>query len=272
MERLKNFFLSERNIMLAILMNAVVIFFMYFPQLKGNLTLEILDNLFLFFFVIEATVKLHVLKPRHYFSFGWNRFDFFIVLASMPTLLTHIVPMPNTSLLIVLRLFRLIRLIRFLRFVPNLGKIVEGLSRAIRASVFVLAALLVLNFLLAIFTCHFYAETAPQYFGDPLISAYSIFQMFTVEGWNEIPAAIARSTDNPLVIGFSRLYFVLIVLMGGIFGMSLANAVFVDEMTIDNNRLLEEKIDTLQSEIAELKSLLINAGSDPADTAKMNGE
>ncbi len=48
----------------------------------------------------------------------------------------------------------------------------------------------------------------------------------------------------------------LVVLLGGVFGMSLANAVFVDEMTMDNNDALEQKIDRLQMEIQDLKALL----------------
>jgi len=38
--------------------------------------------------------------------------------------------------------------------------------------------------------------------------------------------------------------------------MSLANAVFVDEMTMDNTLELEAKIDRLQLEIGELKQLM----------------
>jgi len=45
-------------------------------------------------------------------------------------------------------------------------------------------------------------------------------------------------------------------LMGGIFGMSLANAVFVDEMTMDNNLELEQKIDRLQEQIQALTEML----------------
>ena len=44
-------------------------------------------------------------------------------------------------------------------------------------------------------------------------NAYSIFQLFTIEGWNEIPAAIAGATESPLVIGITRLYFVIIVII-----------------------------------------------------------
>lgn len=258
MKNLRQIFLSERIVMVVILLNALIVFMMYFPAYNNNLTLELIDHAFLLFFIIEVIVKLSVFKPRQYFSISWNRFDFAIVVASLPSILVYFFPVPNTSLLIILRLFRLIRLIRFIRFIPDLNKVMLGLGRALRASIFVLLALLVLNFLLAIFTCHFYAGIAPEYFGDPLLSAYSIFQMFTVEGWHEIAGAIAEKTGSPLLMGITRFYFVLVVLVGGIFGMSLANAVFVDEMTMDNTRTLEDKVDKLHREILELKEMLKN--------------
>lgn len=262
---LKRLFLSERNMMVAILLNALIIYLMYFPSLEEDVWLEIIDQFFILLFLVEAVVKLQVSKPKAYFKDPWNRFDFIIVVASLPTLMMHFFPIPDTSLLLLLRLFRLIRLIRFIKFVPHLGKILAGLGRALRASLFVLLALFFLNFLLAIFTCHFYGEQAPQFFGDPLVASYSIFQLFTVEGWNEIPAAITKETQHPVVIGVTRLYFALVVLIGGIFGMSLANAVFVDEMTMDNTDVIEEKINTLQSQIADLKALLENATANKLD-------
>jgi len=114
--------------------------------------------------------------------------------------------------------------------------------------------------MLALFTCHFYGEIAPEYFGNPAISSYTIFQLFTVEGWNEIPNEVLDGSNNPIFSGVTRFYFVLIVLVGGIFGMSLANAVFVDEMTMDNNQELEKKIDNLENKIDELKKLLDKEG------------
>jgi voltage-gated sodium channel len=294
MNYLKELFLVEKNVLIAILINAIVICLLYFPEYEDNFYLTFIDHIFIVFFLIEAIVKIYTFKPSAYFASNWNRFDFFIVVVSLPSLLVNIMPLPDTSLFLILRLFRLARLVRFIHFVPNLTKIILGLGRAIKASVFVLLALLFFNFLLSIFTCHFYAKVAPEYFGNPLISSYSIFQMFTVEGWNEIPATIAKKMmikndekvfeeagieqgseliieELPpsvqeelkrtrrragLMIGLTRFYFVLVVLVGGIFGMSLANAVFVDEMTMDNNDLLEQKIDSLQGEIAEIKELL----------------
>lgn len=50
------------------------------------------------------------------------------------------------------------------------------------------------------------------------------------------------------------------VLAGGICGMSPAGAVFVNELTFGHNQVREDKTNHLQKEIAELKSILINAG------------
>lgn len=255
--------------MMAIAINAVIIFLLYFPQIEQNypafyLFLEIVDYCFILLYILEAIIKISVLKPATYFADRWNVFDFIIVVVSLPSLF-HFMPflgILDTSVLKILRLFRLVRLFRFVLFIPHLEQLIAGSVRAIKASVFVILVLFVLNFLLALFTCHFYGELLPDFFGDPLVSSYHIFQAFTLEGWNEIPNAIAEAAETQhvpyaeLIIGFTRIYFVLIVLFGGIFGMSLANAIFVDEMTIDNNAVLEEKIDKLQEQITQLQVLI----------------
>ncbi len=257
---IRKFILKERNILWAIFINSFVIFMLYFPQYSKNWWLIGFDHLFILFFLLEVTIKWKEHGRKAYFDKAWNVFDFVLVMGSLPSLLVDFLPVPDTSLLMVLRIFRLIRVLRFVRFVPNIGKVLKGLGRALRASVFVFIALLILNFLLALLSCHLFGHLAPDYFGDPLISAYSIFQMFTLEGWNEIPIAIAQSMNSPFLVGMMRLYFVVTVLSGGIFGMSLANAVFVDEMTMDNNLELEQKIDNLQAQVRELTDLLRNKG------------
>ena len=254
--RLTRFFLSEKVMLIAIILNAVGIILYYFPAFHGNLWLRLFDHFFILLFAAEALIKIKYFGWRRYWKVWWNRMDFIIVLLSFPSLLENAELWPDASWLLILRLFRLLRIVRFIAFVPHIESFVAGLGRALRASVFVIILLFGLNVLLAVFTCHFYGVIAPEYFGNPLMSSYSVFQMFTVEGWNEIPAVIVERTENPLYAGLTRFYFVIVVLFGGIFGMSLANAVFVDEMTMDNNDKLEDKIDELQKQIAELKAIL----------------
>jgi len=270
----KQLFLEEKNMMIAVALNSLVIFFLYFPQIRLDhesvyWTLEYIDLIFVIIFLVEAIVKIQHYGFKGYISDNWNKFDLLIVVVSLPALFTFIPFFSghDTSFLKILRLGRMIRLIRFMSFVPRMELIVAGLSRALKASVFVMIALIFLNFILALFTCHFYGKTAPDYFSDPAISMYYIFQLFTVEGWNEIPQIVIEEhqslnedTVNPIFAGATRFYFILVVLMGGIFGMSLANAVFVDEMTSDNNKDVENKLEEMKNQIAELKELIERKG------------
>jgi len=255
---MKKIFLSEKIILLAIIANAVIIFWMSFPSWRDNNQLKLIDDFFIIFFLLEALVKISALGTKAYFKDNWNRFDFALVVGSLPALLSAFLPIPNTSILLIFRLLRLIRLIKFLWFIPHLKHILVGLGRAFKASIFVLLILAFLNLLLSIISCQLFGENVPALFETPITSSYTIFQMFTVEGWNEIVEQVEQSdsTRSAANIAGIRMYFVIIVLFGGIFGMSLANAIFVDEMTIDNNAVLEEKIDVLQEKIEELQRTL----------------
>ena len=46
-----------------------------------------------------------------------------------------------------------------------------------------------------------------------------------------------------------RIYFVLILILGGIIGLSLVNSIFVDAMVSDNNDELEDKVKQLNDKI-----------------------
>jgi len=263
--------------MVAIAINSIIIFLLYFPQIHTGYpvlysVLEFIDYFFIVIFLVEAVIKIKSLGVKTYFGDNWNVFDFFIVVVSLPALLIFLPHAigpptsfltPHTSFVKILRLGRMIRLIRFLTFVPRMDIIMVGLSRALKASVFVMIALIFLNFILALFTCHFFSDVAPQYFYDPALSMYYIFQLFTIEGWNEIPQVVIEGHDTMhgddasyIFAGLTRFYFMLVVLVGGIFGMSLANAVFVDEMTSDNNKEVEDRLKEMKIQINELKEML----------------
>ncbi len=256
---MKIIFLNEKIILSAIILNALVIFLLAFPSLKMHPGLIHFDNLFVLYFTIEAIIKIRDRGFKQYIRINWNKFDFLIVVFSLPLLLESFIPIAHSaSIITIFRLFRLLRVIRFFRFVPNLNHILVGLARAFRASVFVFVVLIFLNFIFSVLTTYIFSHHLPEYFGDPIISSFTIFQMFTLEGWNEIPAAISAKTDLSVIqINMARLYFSAVVLLGGIFGMSIANAIFVDEMTMDNNAQLETKIDKLQDQIDRLEQFLM---------------
>ena len=194
-----------------------------------------------------------------YLGNGWNRFDFLVVIISIPVLLRPFIDLPDTGIILTLRLGRLFRLFRVMRFIPNREHLYTGIKRALRASVGVFLAILLLNIILALGATELFGEFDPEHFGNPLMSSYSLFQVFTVEGWYEIPATIAAAADaqgKPWMGVLARLYFLGSVTVGGLLGLALANAVFVDEMMEDNNDELEQKVDTLTEEVRALRKLL----------------
>ncbi len=50
-------------------------------------------------------------------------------------------------------------------------------------------------------------------------------------------------------IALVRMYFVFLLIFGGIIGLSLVNSVFVDAMVSDNNDALEEEVRRLNEKI-----------------------
>lgn len=250
---LRKIFLNEIIIIYVIVANSILLFAMGFPELHEVRLLDRIDHFFTFFFLTELILKVYYYGWKEYISSSWNRFDFILVVISLPSMLELFISLPDISYLLVFRLLRVLRILRFLRFIPNITGMLEGIKRAARASVFVLIVLLIYNLLLAVLSSYFFHDVAPEFFANPLLSFYSIFQIFTVEGWNEIPATIVANTPGQFWTPFlTRVYFLMIVLTGGIFGISIVNAIFVDEMTMDNNDALEAKMDALNQKVDEL--------------------
>lgn len=251
MKLFNKIFLNEWVIIAAILLNSVTLFLMGFQHMHGFL--DNVDHFFTFFFLFEVIAKTANLGWRKYINVAWNKFDFILVVISFPSLLETFVAIPDVSYLLVFRLLRVLRILRFMRFIPNITKMIAGIQRAFRASAFVFAALFIYNVLLAVLSTYLFRVEAPEIFGDPMLSLYAIFQIFTLEGWNEIPATvIANSDPDSWFPAFTRLYFLLVVVTGGIFGFSIVNAIFVDEMVMDNNEKLEDKVDRLDKKLDQL--------------------
>ncbi len=226
---------------------------MGFPGLQDSLFLEGVDLIFTLFFALEAFFKIRMYGWYLYSRNSWNRFDFFLVAISFPSLFAFLAFVPDVSFLLVFRILRILRILRFLKFIPNIKEMFAGIQRAFRASIFILIVLFIYNLLLAVLSTFLFAGIAPEFFGNPMLSLFSIFQIFTVEGWNDIPREmISQLPDGSIAGAFIRAYFVLIVLSGGIFGFSIVNAIFVDEMVKDNNDSLEKKVEDLHRKIDKL--------------------
>lgn len=249
---LRKIFLNEWVVVWAIIGNSVMLFLMGFEQFKHVNVIDRLDHSFTFFFIIEVLVKIREKGWRNYIADGGNKFDFVLVSISIPSLFEIFMTVPDMSYLLAFRLLRVLRILRFMRFIPNIKQMIAGIQRAFRASIFVFAALLIYNVLLAILSTYLFHVEDPEHFSNPFRALFSIFQIFTLEGWYEIPNAIEAANPGSWKAAFARVFFLLVVLTGGIFGFSIVNAIFVDEMVQDNNDFLEAKVDELSTKLDQL--------------------
>lgn len=259
MKRLINRLISDRVVYSIIILNAVVLFLQSFQGFPREVSegLYVIDYSCTVFFVFEMVAKIRIAGFGPFWRDWWNRFDFTIVLLSSPMLISPILHLEWIGLILVLRTARLIRLMRLLRFIPNIDSIWRGISRAMLASIGVFYALFLYLFILTLFATYFYQDIAPEHFGNPLKSFYSMFQLLTVEGWYEIPNTIARNAGTQTAF-LSKLFFSFCVFTAGVLGLSIANAVFVDEMVEDNTDDLEDKMDDLQEQLDRIEDQVMS--------------
>jgi len=246
---MRRIFTSDRIIFPVLILNILVLFLLSFEGLKTYFPiLEIIDLSCTLFFLIEAIMKIRLYGWRNYITSNWNKLDFAIVLLTTPSLLVLFLPIPDFTFLLVLRVVRIVKFFRFLQFVPHLQDLLIGVGRSLKASLFVLAGFFFYNLIVSLFTYYLFRDLAPKHFSNGFESFYIIFKIFTMEGWYEIPDAIAQN-GAPWMSAATRIYFMLIVLTGGIFGFSIVNAIFVEEMISNENDELEERLIRVESKL-----------------------
>ena len=256
-EKIRQVLLNERFILVVILINSVLIY----AQVSGyeNYFMGILETICTCIFLFEMIVKHKEYGVKGYWSDGWNRLDGSLVILSLPSVAALFVPndMADLSFLMIFRLLRVLRFFRVLHFFPNFTKVIEGFKRAMRESYAILLSFLVIIIIFGLLNCSLFRDADPMRFGTPLRSIYAVFQICTVEGWYEIPNAIAEYYGiTTMAAEFVRLYFCFQLILGGIIGMSFINSIFVDAMVQDNNDEVSQKIDELQKTLDEIKRKL----------------
>ena len=134
----------------------------------------LIDQLCLAVFVVEILAKI-VAKGWRFFRGGWNLFDFAVVGVAL---------VPAGHGLSVLRALRVLRVLRVISVAPRLRRVVEGFLTALpgMASVFLLMALIF--YVGAVIATTLFGAAFPVWFGDLGRSAYTLFQVMTLESWS----------------------------------------------------------------------------------------
>ncbi len=136
--------------------------------------LVLIDKLILSVFVVEIVLRIIVHRAR-FFADPWSLFDFAIVAIAL---------LPNTGALSVMRALRILRVLRLISVVPSLRRVIGGLIAALPGLGSIVLLMTLIFYVFAVMATKLYGATFPDWFGSIALSAYTLFQIMTLESWS----------------------------------------------------------------------------------------
>ena len=208
---------------------------------KVGLLIGFLDRICLAIFVVELVLKLLVYRLS-FFRDGWNIFDFVIVAVSL---------VPAAQSLSVLRSLRILRILRVVSVALRLRRVVEGFITALpgMASVFLLMG--IIFYIGSVISTQLFSTDFPQWFGSLAQSAYSLFQIMTLESWS---MGIVRPVME--VYPYAWAFFVPFIMVTTFAVVNLLVGLIVNSMQDAHSEEADQKTDTYRDEVlARLKAI-----------------
>jgi voltage-gated sodium channel len=240
----------QNFIIILILFNAVTLGLetSEFGKANANI-LHTIDTAILVIFSTELLLKLIVYR-RNFFRSGWNWFDFIIVAVSWA---------PTSGALSVLRAFRILRVLRLLSVVPQMRRVIGALGHSLPGMASVVGVLSIIFYVSAVLTTKIFGSHSDvnmqEWFGTIGASAYTLFQVMTLESWS---MGIVRPTME--IFPLSWIFFLPFIIITSFAVLNLFIGIIVDAMQVmheeetkpeqavatkEDMLILEDKIDRL---------------------------
>ena len=162
--------------------------------------------LFLVALVLEVLLKMFALFPRvdRYFHDGWNVFDFLVISFFIVSL--EVDPdVADYGLLIILA--RLLRLLQGLAIVQDLRLILSTMIRSLPSAAHIMILMGIVLYVYAIVGQENFGEYDPERWGNLAVSALSLFEIVTLEGWVDVMRPLVKAEP------WAWLYFVSFVII-----------------------------------------------------------
>ena len=179
-------------------------------------TIHFLDYVITIFFVIEILIRF-IGEPikSNFFKDGWNIFDTIIVTISL-------IPIPNNSSFLVLRLLRVFRVLRLISVIPELKQIIEAILQSIKRVFFVSLLLFIILYIYATMGAILFSEDEPSRWGDLGISLITLFQVLTLSSWETVMLPLQE------IYWWTWIYFFSFIIICTITILNLVIAILVD--------------------------------------------
>jgi voltage-gated sodium channel len=219
-----------------ILFNAVILGFETSPfvMVKAGSVVEFIDRACLAVFVVELVMKLIAYRLR-FSRGGWNIFDFVIIGVSL---------VPAAQGLSVLRSLRILRILREVSVAPRLRRVVEGFITALpgMASVFLLMG--IIFYIGSVMATKLFGADFPEWFGTLGLSAYSLFQIMTLESWS---MGIVRPVME--AYPYAWMFFVPFIMVTTFAVVNLLVGLIVNSMQDAHSEEADQKTDSYRDEV-----------------------
>ena len=154
-------------------------------------------------------------KKNEFFKNGWNIFDTLIVLISL-------IPIPNSSSYLLLRLLRVFRVLRIISVIPELKLIIEALLGSVKRVFYVSLLLFIILYIYATIGSILFSNEIPQRWNDLGVSMITLFQVLTLSSWEQVMLPLQE------VYWWAWIYFFSFIIICGITMLNLLIAVLVD--------------------------------------------
>ena len=214
---LKESRLFQYLVITIIIFNAFTIGFTTYDlsEFSKNL-LNFLDYSITIFFVTEILIRF-IGEPKkiNFFKSGWNLFDTVIVLISL-------IPIPNNSSFLLLRLLRVFRILRIISIVPELKLIIEALLGSIKRVFYVGLLLFIILYIYATIGSILFNNDIPQRWNDVGVSMITLFQVLTLSSWEQVMLPLQE------IYWWAWIYFFSFIIICGITMLNLLIAILVD--------------------------------------------
>ena len=229
---------------------------------KYNSALTIVNYVFTGIFIAECLLKLCAYFPPAYFHSAWNRFDFFVVVASIVDLVVANIDgidaafLKSFQIIRVLRVLRVTRVLRLVKALKGLEKLIQTLTWSISALANVFILMVIIFCIFAILGCYFYDTITYRKYKDKFMyinEYYNVdnfynsflltFRSATGEAWPNMMMELAFVDTEVVAEAYAYIYMILSNFVNSIIMLNLFLMVTLqqyDEFTNKNYNPIEK--------------------------------
>jgi voltage-gated sodium channel len=242
MERLRSLIESrwfELTITWLIVINAITLGLETSHAIMANYgaTLHLIDHALLGVFVVELLAKVLIYRAS-FFRDPWRVFDFLVVGISL---------LPASGPLSILRALRVLRVLRLVSIIPSMRRVVGGLFLALPSMGSIFLLLMLVFYVFSVMATKLYGADFPVYFGNIAASAFTLFQVMTLEGW---AAEIVRPVMEKHPQAW--LFFLPFILATSFTVLNLFIGIIVSAMQTEHEAEVKEAQAEMEVEQAEI--------------------